>query len=191
MMRALVMGVAVAMLLLGSVGCSTAPRSSLDRERLRSEADFALRQMKEADPTLEVFLDRGVGFAMFPSIGKGGMGFGGAWGRGVVYQGGTFVGFTDMTQATVGFQLGAQSYAELIVFQNELVLEQFKSGNFAFAANASAVVVTAGIAGKTDFRNGTAVFTRPNGGLMYEASIGGQRFTFVPAGSSEAATPAP
>jgi lipid-binding SYLF domain-containing protein len=142
------------------------------------------------------------GFALFPTIGKGGMGIGGAHGKGKVYRGGTAIGQTDMTQVTIGLQLGGQAYSQIIFFENEAALQQFTSGNFEFGAQATAVAITAGASagantgggasagasgGKNDattasagYRKGMAVFTVAKGGLMYEASIGGQKFSYKP-----------
>ena len=101
-------------------------------------------------------------------------------GDGVVYERGTVVGTSAMTQITVGLQLGGQSYSEFIFFQDKAQLDHFKGGNTEFSANASAVAVTAGAAAGNDFKDGLAVFTMPHGGLMFEASIGGQKFSYKP-----------
>ena len=107
------------------------------------------------------------------------MGVGGATGRGVVYEKGEVIGYSRMSQASIGFQLGGQSYAEVIFFQTKEALERFTGGNFEFGAQASAVALTAGVSADVNYRNGVAVFTQANGGLMYEASIGGQKFDYV------------
>lgn len=142
------------------------------------------------------------GYAVFPTIGKGAVGVGGAYGKGRVYDKGKYIGDTTLTQVSVGFQLGGQAYSEIILFENEAALKQFTSGNFEFSADASAVAITAAAgaqanttgssagasAGKKDaktagdYRKGMATFTVAKGGLMYEASIGGQKFTFTPRG---------
>ena len=114
------------------------------------------------------------GYAVFPTIGKGGVGVGGAYGKGRVYQHGKYVGDTSMTQVTVGFQLGGQAYSQIVFFQNEEAFKKFTSGNFAFGAEASAIA-TAGT-----YNDGMATLTVAKGGLMYEASIGGQKFNYKP-----------
>ena len=134
--------------------------------------------MTREDPSLQRFLDKAYGYAVFPSVGKGGAGVGGAYGRGVVFDHGQPVGYSDLSQVTVGFQLGGQEYAELIAFENEDALNKFKTGKFAFSANASAVALKAGAADAVNYDNGVAVFTKPEGGLMFEASIGGQKFSY-------------
>ena len=146
------------------------------------------------------FLNNSYGYAVFPTIGKGGMFVGGAYGKGRVYVKGRYVGDTSMTQVTVGFQLGGQAFSELICFQDKRAFDEFSSGNFEFGAQASAVAITAGAqasattggssagasGGKKDaktvgaYQNGLAVFTIAKGGLMYEATLGGQKFTYTP-----------
>ena len=147
------------------------------------------------------FFDNSYGYAVFPTIGKGGVVVGGARGKGQVYKGGEHVGNTTMTQITVGFQLGGQAYSQIIFFEDERAFEDFTSENFEFGAQATAVAITAsasatagttgtgagasatgGQTGKTggDFYRGMAVFTFAKGGLMYEASIGGQKFSYKP-----------
>jgi lipid-binding SYLF domain-containing protein len=140
------------------------------------------------------------GYAVFPTIGKGGVGVGGAYGKGRVYEKGKHIGDTSMTQVTVGLQLGGQAYSELILFENEQALKEFTKGNFEFGADASVVAITAGAGakgsttgssagasgGKKDaktvggYHKGMATFTVAKGGLMYEATIGGQKFTYTP-----------
>jgi lipid-binding SYLF domain-containing protein len=146
------------------------------------------------------FFENSHGYAVFPTIGKGGIGIGGARGSGRVYVGGQHVGDTTMTQVTVGFQLGGQAYSQIIFFEDERAYKDFTSGNFEFGAQASAVAITAGAhagttttgtgagasGGKHDattvgsYYKGMAVFTVAKGGLMYEASIGGQKFSYRP-----------
>ena len=108
---------------------------------------------------------------------KGAIGVGGAYGKGILYQDGRQVGYCDLSQGSIGFQLGGQAYSEIIFLQTNSNLEDFKSGHFAFAAQASAVAVTAGASADAAYTAGVAVFTRPRRGLMGEAAIGGQNFT--------------
>lgn len=146
------------------------------------------------------FFNHAYGYAVFPTIGKGGFVVGGAYGTGRVYVGGKHVGNTSMTQVTVGFQLGGQAYSQIIFFQDKRAFDTFSSGKFEFGAQATAVAITAGAsvaantggasAGASGTRNhartvgkyvnGMAVFTVAKGGLMYEASIGGQKFSYTP-----------
>jgi lipid-binding SYLF domain-containing protein len=146
------------------------------------------------------FFKSAYGYAVFPTIGKGGIGVGAAHGTGRVYARGKYVGDTSMTQVTVGLQLGGQAFSQIIFFEDERSLKEFTSGNFEFGAQASAVAITAGASastgttgsgagasgGKKDattagkYHKGMAVFTIAKGGLMYEAAIGGQKFSYKP-----------
>lgn len=137
-------------------------------------------QFLQKDPTLKAFFDKAHGYAVFPGVGKGGIGIGGAYGSGEVYERGRLIGRAKLTQVSIGFQLGGQKYAEIIFFQNKSALDHFTSGNFEFNAQASAVAVTAGASADADYDNDVAVFTMTIGGLMYEAAIGGQKFSFTP-----------
>jgi lipid-binding SYLF domain-containing protein len=140
----------------------------------------AIANFKNRDPGMQVFFDEAHGYAVFPTVGKGGMGIGGAYGKGEVYERGTLVGYSSLTQLTIGFQLGGQAYSEIIFFKDKATLDDFKSGNFEFSAQVSAVAVTAGASADAGYNNGVAIFTLAKGGLMYEASVGGQKFSFTP-----------
>ena len=142
------------------------------------------------------FLDDAYGYAVFPTIGKGGIGIGGAYGEGCVYQGGRKTGTVEMGQVTIGFQLGGQAYSQLVVFKNADAYETFTAGSFEFGADATAVALVYGAQagagtkgasasagdeeGTARWYRGMAVFTLAKGGLMYEASVGGQKFEFTP-----------
>jgi len=147
-------------------------------EVLGSRSLATIEEFRRKDPTIQKFFDSAYGYAVLPRIAKGAAGIGAADGDGVVYEQGKLVGLTGMTQVTVGFQLGGQSYSELIFFQDKTRLDRFKAGNMEFSANASAVAVESGAAASNDFKEGLAVFTMPIGGLMFEASVGGQKFTY-------------
>jgi lipid-binding SYLF domain-containing protein len=146
------------------------------------------------------FFDRSYAWVVFPTVGRAGVGIGGARGTGRVFVGGEHVGDSTMTQLTVGLQLGAQGYRMIVFLEDERAFNEFTSGNFAFSAQAKAVAITAA-AGATastagssagasggqhdattvgEFNRGMATFTVARGGLMYEASIGGARFNFRP-----------
>ena len=164
-----------------SVGCSTAPSSAEDRASLERQAKETLTKFKSESPGYyKVYNDASVGVAVFPSVGKGAIGVGGAYGKGVLYENGKVVGYCDLTQASIGFQLGGQAYAELIFFENKAALGSFKNSELEFAAQASAVAIKADASANANYTNGVAVFTLDGTGLMYEASIGGQGFTFLP-----------
>jgi len=127
---------------------------------------------------LKPYFKEAAGFAVFPNIAKAGLGFGGARGSGEVFEDGKVIGSTTVTQLSFGFQLGAQAFSQIIFFQNKRDLDRFTDGNFEFGASASAVLITEGANASVDYTNGVAVMTFSKGGLMYEASIGGQKFTF-------------
>jgi lipid-binding SYLF domain-containing protein len=150
--------------------------------------------------TSAAFFDKSYGYAIFPTVGKGGIGIGGAHGSGRVYARGEYVGDTKMTQLTIGLQLGGQAFSQIIFFEDERAFNEFTGGNFEFGAQATAVAITAGASasasttgntagasgGKSDaavagaYQKGYAIFTIAKGGLMYEASIGGQKFSYTP-----------
>jgi lipid-binding SYLF domain-containing protein len=138
-----------------------------------------IQAFKKKDPGLNKFFTEAYGYAVFPSVIKGGaFGFGGAYGKGQVFERGVVTGSASVSQGSIGFQLGGQSYSEVVFFRDQETLERFKSGNLKFAAQASAVAVRKGVAANADYGNGVAVFSLPRKGLMFEAAIGGQRFVF-------------
>lgn len=170
--------VAAALVLAALTGCAAHELSENERSELLTEAGLAISDFKDEDPDIGKWFTDSYGYAVFPSIGKGGIGIGGAYGEGLVYQNGYAIGNSTMTQATIGLQLGGQSYQEVIFFKDKDALENFTSGNFEFGAQVSAVALTAGASADADFQDGMAIFTIQNGGLMYEASVGGQKFSY-------------
>ncbi|MEM9414404.1 MAG: YSC84-related protein [Planctomycetota bacterium] len=171
-------------LLVSLGGCSTAPKSQADREALARDVQIAIEQFESRDAGLAALFDQAHAYAVFPSVGKGAVGVGGAYGRGQAFEGGQVVGFCDLTQATIGLQLGGQAYSEVIFFEDAQSFERFKFNNLEFSAQVSAVAANAGASADAAFRDGVMVFTMTRGGLMYEASVGGQGFTFEPIPSS-------
>ena len=139
-----------------------------------------IRLFLQKQPKLKLFFQKSYGYVVFPMIGKGGIGFGIAYGEGKVYKKNSLIGKSTLTQASVGFQLGGQGYSEIIFFKNKKALEKFKRGDFELSAQASAVLVKTGISIDVDYNNDVAVFTMPKVGLMYEISVGGQKFSFTP-----------
>src|SRR5262245_58600176 len=167
---------AFAVLLAASVAPVRA-RAAEDISTLIRDAQGTVATFKRVDPSLAAFLERSAGYAVFPTVGKGAALVGGAYGSGVVFdRAGKPLGKATLTQVTVGLQLGGQAYSEIIVFETPRALEAFKSGEFAFATQASAVALSAGASASAKYRGGVAVFTAAKGGLMFEASIGGQKF---------------
>lgn len=171
--------VTLAALVLG-LGCETAPKTEAAKQSLEIDADATLKKFYIEDPTLNDFMKTARGYAIFPSVGKGGLIVGGSYGRGTVYEGGEFVGYADLKKINIGAQAGGQEFAELVVFENELTMAQFKTGEYSFAADASAIALKKGGAKSASFKNGTAIFVMPTGGAMFEAAIGGQKIAFVP-----------
>src|ERR1051325_363815 len=133
-----------------STGCSAAPKTASGREALDDEVRSALSVAESHDSTLRDFLDRSYGYAVFPSVGKLGEGVGGAYGRGEVFERGQMIGYCDLSQATIGLQLGGQKYTEIIAFQDKAALDNFTHNKFSFSAEAGAVAVNAGAGGHTD-----------------------------------------
>ena len=163
------------------------------------EYEDTIEAFKKADAT-KPFFQKAYGYAVFPTIGKAGLVVGGAHGTGHVYEKGKYVGDATVTQLSVGFQAGGQAFSEIIFFEDKMAFDRFTAGNFEMAATAQATAITAGVsatAGTTgasatasaskdeaatagEYTNGMAVFTVAKGGLMYEASIGGQKFSYKP-----------
>ena len=135
---------------------------------------------KKNDPSLEKFFGSAVGYAIFPSVGKGAFVVGGAAGSGCLYEGGAIIGQAKLGQVTIGLQLGGQSYAEVIFFENRDAIDAFKGNSFELSAQVSAVAAASGASANAKYRLGVLVFTLAKTGLMYEASVGGQKFTFKP-----------
>lgn len=163
---------------LALAACSTAPKSEEGKSDIRSDAATALAKAQSNDPTLSRVLDDAQGYAVFPTVGKGAVGVGGAYGKGVLYEGGSITGYCDLSQASIGLQLGGQAYTEIISFATSEALNRFKTGNFAFDAQATAVALKSGAGANASYANGVAVFTMDESGLMYEAAIGGQKFSY-------------
>jgi lipid-binding SYLF domain-containing protein len=164
--------------LLAFAACATAPSSHEDRQSLQASAQTSLDAMRSRDPGLSDMLAHSVGYVVIPEIAKGGLGFGGAWGRGVLYEHGTPAGYVQLSQGSWGLQAGGQTFSELIVIQDPGALDRLKSGQFTIGGNASAVAVTTGAAATARFTNGLAVFAMPRAGLMAELSVSGQQLSY-------------
>ena len=145
-------------------------------QELDNKAQAAKAVLLEKDPGMQRFFDAAAGYVIIPTVGKGGIGIGGAYGKGLLYEGGKYTAEVSLSQLTIGFQWGGQAYSEFLFFEDAATLKDFKKGNFELGAQISAVAVTLGASADVKFNNGMAVFTYAKGGLMYEASIGGQKF---------------
>ena len=137
----------------------------------------ALNKFKKIS-SLKTYFKKARGYAVFPNVGKGGIGIGGARGKGEVFEKGKVIGSTSLTQVSIGFQLGGQAFSQIIFFKDKKSLERFTEGNFEFGASASAALISEGANASADYSDGVAVLTFSKGGLMYEASIGGQKFSY-------------
>jgi len=149
-------------------------------KQLQEQVKEALGMLKAKDSTFEAQLKKAHGYAIFPSVGKGGFIVGGAGGEGEVYKGGELIGTAKLSQATIGAQIGGQTFIEVILFADRIALSKFRKGQFEMSAGISAVAAAEGVAQKVDYRSGMAVIILPKAGLMAEASIGGQKFRFIP-----------
>jgi lipid-binding SYLF domain-containing protein len=159
--------------------CSTAPRSAEGKSDIRADSNAALVKAK-TNKGMSNICDDAYGCAVFPEVGKGAVGVGGAYGKGVLYKNGQMVGYCDVSQATVGLQLGVQTYTEILCFENQKSFDRFKTGKFTFDAQATAVAINSGAGTNATYSDGVAVFTTDEEGLMFEAAVGGQKFAYQP-----------
>lgn len=176
--------------LIAAAGCSTAPKTTAERSTLESEAAQQIAAARASDPTLQPFFDNAAGYAVFPTVGKGGLVVGGAYGKGVLYEKGRPVAFCDITQLSVGAQIGGQGYTEFVFFETPRALADFKAGDYTLAAQATAVALKAGAGANAKYSNSVAVFTMDQSGLMGEATVAGQKFDVVPMDQPTAPPPA-
>jgi len=155
------------------------PINKLSKKGIKPELKTieALNKFKKIS-ALKPYFKEAKGYAVFPNIGKAGIGIGGARGKGEVFEKDAVIGSTTVTQLSIGLQLGGQAFSQIIFFKDRKDLERFTQGNFEFGASASAALITEGANASADYSDGVAVLTFSKGGLMYEASIGGQKFSF-------------
>jgi len=146
----------------------------------KTDAASVIAKFKEKDPGLAKVFAEAHGYAVYPTVGKGAIGIGGAHGKGEVFERGVLIGTSSISQVTIGFQLGGQAYSEVIFFKDKTALDDFKRGNFELDAQASAVALTARASRDLAYNKGVAIVTMGKGGLMYEASVGGQKLSFKP-----------
>ena len=145
-----------------------------------AKSQEAIAVFLEKDPSIERFFKEASGYVVIPTVGKAGFGIGGARGKGILYENDVATGVVTLTQLSIGFQAGGQAYSEFIFFEDDVALADFKRGNYELGAQASAVAITAGASADAKFNSGVAIFTQAKGGLMYEASVGGQKFKVDP-----------
>jgi lipid-binding SYLF domain-containing protein len=145
---------------------------------LVAEARDAIAALQKVDPGIDRFFKSAPGYVVFPTVSKGAVLVGGAGGAGVLFENGKAIGKASLAQVTIGAQLGGQSYSEIIFFETMAAVDDFKKGNLAFAAQVSAVALSAGASKNAKYQKGVAVFTASKTGLMSEASVGGQKFSY-------------
>lgn len=151
---------------------------SPNEKKVIEDSKLAKVAFIKADASMRNIFKKTYGYVIFPNVGKGGAGIGGAAGKGVVNEKGKMIGMAKMTQVTIGLQLGGQAYREVIFFENKSDLDRFKENNFEFSGQTSAVVVKSGASANAKYTDGVMIFTQTKGGLMAEASVGGQKFKF-------------
>lgn len=167
--------VALGLVLAGSSALAWEPDTS---DSLELSVAQAIIKAKKVDPSMGKWFEAAYAYAVFPKVGKGGIGIGGAYGKGIVIRGDTTVGTTSLSQVTLGLQLGGQVYAQFIMFRDKTAYDHYTRGNFEMGAQASAVAITLGTSADANYDGGVAVFTIADGGLMFEATIGGQKFKY-------------
>lgn len=167
---------------LGPVGARAdeATTKKEQQDLLSSNVQASVELFKRTDSKLGAVFATAAGYAMFPTVIKGAVGIGGAHGTGEVFAKGNRIGTATLTQVTVGAQLGGQEYGELIFFETQAALDEFVKGEWAMSAQATAVAAADGAAATARYEQGVLVFTLAKGGLMFEASVGGQKFHFTP-----------
>lgn len=168
-------------LMIIAFGCATEPGTIESRDLLSTQVQEAVATFRARTPGIQRYFDESYGYAVLPRVTKGALVVGGAYGKGEVFAQSVKIGYCSMSQATVGFSFGGEYFREIIFFREKRDLDRFTMGDFAFSAQATAVAATAGAAAKSDYQDGMAVFIATEGGLMVDASLGGQKFDFTPA----------
>jgi lipid-binding SYLF domain-containing protein len=153
-------------------------QSESKNNKIIADCSTAKSEFIKADGLMKALFDKSYGYVIFPNVGKGGIGIGGAAGNGVVYEQNVMVGMAKLSQVNIGFQAGGQAYREVIFFESKKDLDRFKSSKLEFSADVSAVAVKSGASANAKYTKGVMVFSMQKGGLMYEASVGGQEFKY-------------
>ena len=146
--------------------------------RIIADSKKAKSAFIHTDGLMKNLFEKAHGYVIFPNVGKGGLGVGGASGNGAVWEKGVIIGSARLTQVTVGLQAGGQAYREVIFFESEHAMDEFKENKLEFSAQMSAVAIKPGASANAKYDHGVMIFTQTKGGLMYEASIGGQKFSY-------------
>ncbi|HSN48278.1 MAG TPA: YSC84-related protein [Flavobacterium sp.] len=153
-------------------------QSDSKKDKIIADSKTAKAEFIATDGLMKGIFANAYGYVIFPNVGKGGLGVGGAAGNGVVYENDVVIGMAKLSQVSIGFQAGGQAYREVIFLESKREMDRFKKSQFEFSAQVSAVAVKAGASANAKYTNGVMVFTMQKGGLMYEASVGGQKFKF-------------
>lgn len=162
-----------------AIGSFAVAQTSSKDKKIVADSKSAKAEFIRVDGQMSSLFANAYGYVIFPNVGKGGAGIGGAAGNGTVFQRGAIIGKAKLTQLSIGFQWGGQAYREVIFFESKGDLDRFKENNIEFSAQASAVAATAGASANVKYANGVMIFTQIKGGLMYEASVGGQKFKYT------------
>ena len=157
---------------------SATAQSDSKKKKIEEDSRSAKEDFIKADKEMSGLFSKAHGYVIFPNVGKGGVGVGGAAGNGTVYERDAVIGTAKLSQVSVGFQFGGQAYREVIFFETSEAMERFKKNKIEFSAQVSAVAAAAGASANAKYVEGVMVFTMQKGGLMYEASVGGQKFKF-------------
>ncbi|MFT4859851.1 MAG: lipid-binding SYLF domain-containing protein [Algoriphagus sp.] len=153
-------------------------QSAQKDDKIIEDSKEAKAEFLEDDLDMQELFSSSHAYIILPNVGKGGLGIGGASGNGVAYEDGEMIGFARMTQLTIGFQAGGQVYSEVVFFEDKKAFDRFRENKIEMSAQVSAVAAASGASLNAKYVDGVAVFTRTKGGLMYEASVGGQQFKF-------------
>ncbi len=180
--RALV-ALPLAGLILSACSNQPTPATKSEADILSDQVYSSINNFKATDPTMDRFFRNAYGYVVFPAVRSGAVGIGAAYGQGEVYEKGKLIGHADLSQANIGASLGGQRYAEIIFFEDQGALATFKTTQVEFDARASAIAASSGAGTSANYQKGVAVFTLPEGGLMFQAAVGGQKFRFTPLGS--------
>ena len=177
--KPLTLGLALSLAAGTMAGCtSTTPQNENVKQALKSEAQTALEEMVRSDPGVQQLVNEAHGYAIYPDASKAGLVVGAAYGRGEVYEQGKFIGYSTLNKASVGLQAGAMNYSQLIVFKTPEALNRFTRGQWAPAADASAVALKAGGAASATFKEGVVILINTRGGAMADLSLAGQKYNF-------------
>ena len=163
-----------------SICVSTWGQTSKKDKQLVTDSKDGIKDFIHTDSLMKRLFSGAYAYVIFPNVGKGAIGVGGASGGGTVFEKSAIIGKAQMTQVTIGFQFGGQAYREVVFFEDKKTLDRFKENNVEFSAQVSAVAAKSGASGNAKYTDGILIFTQQKGGLMYEASVGGQKFKYTP-----------